>query len=412
MPPVSRVAPLTALVALALLCSAVVLARPAASQATVTRLDAGTPVEAGVAASRAVFSDDEAAHHVIVVRDDVFADALVAGPLAGELPGLAPILFTGGDALDPATAAEITRVTGGEGTAHLIGGTAALSRAVEDAVVDLGLTVQRVGGATRLDTSELVFRTYFAGDVLSGAARGGDLIVTRAYGTGAEERDGWPDSITAGGYGALSGTPVVLVGDEGPTASLAEELAEAYQAAEPADDGETGADGTGQETDEPNIANPAGAEGPPSVANETVTALVVGGTDAVSTDAEDALAELGFTTLRIAGPNREDTAVAVARELYGAEPLTADDTAILVNGRESFAYGLAASTIAAAGGEGGGFAPILLVGVEHPVEGDCADGDVTEAATACYLDAAEPGPVLILGDERLVSDAVAAAAER
>lgn len=403
-----------ALILVLAVTAALLAARPATSETTLTRLDASTPVEAGIAASQAVFSEG-AASHVVLVRDDVFADALVAGPLAGELPDLAPILFTGRDRLAPATAAEITRVTGGEGTAHLIGGTTALSREVEEAVAELGLDVQRVGGATRLDTSELVFQTYFAGDVLSGLARGGDVIATRAYGTGPDERDGWPDSITAGGYGALSGTPIVLVGDEGPTPRLARLLEDAFEAAEPETStagGEPESDTAGgMESDEPNPLDLVIPAGPASVANETATALVVGGTDAVPAAAEEALGDLGFETLRVAGPSREATGVAVATELYGAETATARDATILVNGRDSFAFGLAASTLAAAGSQEGGFAPILLVSQEHPVEGECA-ADVTESATACYLDAAEPGPVIVLGDTSQVSDAVAEAARQ
>lgn len=385
---------------------ALLAALPAASETTLTRLDAATPVEAGIAVSQEAFADG-AASHAVLVRDDLFADALVAGPLAGELPDLAPILFTGGDRLDDAVAAELERVTAETATVHIIGGEAALSTQVADDAADLGLAVQRVGGATRLDTSELVFRTFFAGDALSG-----DVLAARAYGTGPDERDAWPDSITAGGYGAAAGVPIVLVGREGPTPELASALVTAFRPDEtstaraPEEDAPEGEDDDapsddGSEDESSTVLGTARVPGA-----ETATVIVVGGTDAVPASAEQDLADLGFDTLRASGSTREETAVQVARELYGIQALTAGDTAVLVNGRDSFAFGLAASTLAAVGSEAGLDAPILLVSADEP---RACGTETTEGATACYLsqDGTEPGPVVIVGDLSQVGETVA-----
>lgn len=330
---------------------AAVFAVPASSRSEVDRIAASTPVEAGVAVSRTVFAD-AATRHAVLVRDDVFADALAAAPLAGELPDLAPILFTPGDRLAGAVAAELRRVTGGDGTVHLVGGPAALSPAVEDDVRALGLAVQRVGGADRLETAELVFRTYFAAD-----AAGDDVVVSRA--------DDWVDAVTAGAFGARRGVAVVLVDRrDGPTPSLRAALREAGVA----------------------------------------TALVVGGEEAVPKRVADAL---GVPVRRAAGASRFTTATVVATHLLGVAAPTAADPVIVVNGVEHFAYGLGAASLAAHGAPGGD-APLLVVTRDAPVS---CDEDAERAAAACYLATSdtEPGRVVVVGDTSLVSDAVATA---
>jgi putative cell wall-binding protein len=363
MAPPLRTAALAVSLALALAAGAFLLAAPVTGQPTVDRLDAVTAVQAGLVVSQAVF-DDAATGHVVLVRDDVFADALVAGPLAGELPSLAPILFTAPDRLPDEVAAEVGRVTGGSGTVHVIGGSSAIGQSVVDRLTDDGHTVQRVGGQTRLETAQAVFDTYFAADLA-----GGDVMVARAFGSDAVEADAWPDAIAGGAFGAARGVPILLT----PTAELSAGTANALQ--------EAG----------------AGA------------ALVLGGTAAVAEQVVDALAEVVPEVVRIAGDTREETAVAIATELFGVPALTADDTVVLVNGRSSFAFGLAASTLAAAG-DGPGEALLLLVTADSPT-GGCDDPAEVGTPTACYLSAegTEPGRIVVLGDSAQIAPAVEAA---
>lgn len=334
----------------------------AGGQSTVERLPAADAVEAGIAASRLVVTDG-AADHVVLVRDDRFADALVAGPLTGELPGLAPVLFTAGDALDARTAEEIQRATGDEGTVHIIGGSAAVSPAIESDLRASGYAVQRVAGATRLETALAVFDTYFADDLA-----GGDVMVARAFGSTPDEGDAWPDAVTGGAFGAARGVPVLLT----PTDAVPDV-----------------------------VLDRVGLAG---------AALVLGGTAAVGDTAASQLAAVVPEVLRVAGDTREATAVAVVTDLFGVAPLTADDVVVLVNDRTSFAFGLAAAVIGAAGGDGSGEAPLLLVTADSPV-GGCGDGPEVATPTACYLAAedAEPGRILILGDDDQISPAVEAA---
>ena len=96
----------------------------------------------------------------IVASGEVFADALVAGPFAAR--GGHPVLLTPPDELHPDVAAYLA--TNGIEHVVLMGGTAALSDAVETSVTDLGASVTRLAGATRYDTAvkaaELVADRY------------------------------------------------------------------------------------------------------------------------------------------------------------------------------------------------------------------------------------------------------------
>ncbi|WP_419933322.1 cell wall-binding repeat-containing protein [Candidatus Poriferisodalis sp.] len=85
----------------------------------------------------------------IVASGEVFADALVAGPFAAR--GHHPVLLTPPDELYP----EVARYLQSVRIEHvvLMGGTAALSEAVEQSIKDLGINVTRVAGATRYDTA-------------------------------------------------------------------------------------------------------------------------------------------------------------------------------------------------------------------------------------------------------------------
>ena len=98
----------------------------------------------------------------VIASGEVFADALVAGPFAAR--GIHPVLLSSPGALH----ADVAGYLGDAGIEHvvLMGGTAALSDAVEQAVADLGIDVTRVAGSTRYDTAvkaaELVADRYSA----------------------------------------------------------------------------------------------------------------------------------------------------------------------------------------------------------------------------------------------------------
>lgn len=265
-----------------------------------------TPIAVGLNASAEQFAtagqaDGRApATHVVLSRDDVFADALAASGLAGEL---GPILFTEGgpDAdLDPRVLAEIDRILPEGATVYIVGGTNAVSADVETTVEDAGFTVQRLGGANRLETAELI-----AAEVRQLNPDVDEQILARAFSDDPENNPSraWADSISAGAYAADQQVPVILT----TTDSL-------HPAAERALD-------------------------------DTATTYVVGGEAAVSADAAAAAPNIE----RIAGENRQRTAVEVSRQLFDRSEAAAGDTFVLSPGFDDngWAYGLAAAPFSA-----------------------------------------------------------------
>ena len=146
----------------------------------------------------------------VLARADDYADALGAGPLAALLD--APLLLTDADSLDPAVAAEVTRL--GADAAVLAGGTAALSAQVEQDLLAAGVQTRRIAGADRFDTAALM-----ADEIV---AAGGDG--SRAYlveGAHADPARGWPDAVRAGALAARLGRPILLAThDQIPAATL------------------------------------------------------------------------------------------------------------------------------------------------------------------------------------------------
>jgi hypothetical protein len=90
---------------------------------------------------------------VVLARSDTYPDALAGAPLAVAKQG--PLLLTPPTTLVPAVLAEINRVLdpAGSRTVYLLGGTGALSTAVENAVEAAGWTTRRLAGASRFDTA-------------------------------------------------------------------------------------------------------------------------------------------------------------------------------------------------------------------------------------------------------------------
>ncbi len=252
------------------------------------------PLTAAVQFSRARFAEPGSAAWGILSRDDVFADTLAATSLAGY----GPLLFTPTGALDPATAAELARTVPAGGTVYLLGGEAALSPAVEQAVRDLGLTPVRLAGASRLDTAVAV-----ADEVAR--VRGTDLVdqvlLARAGAPADNPTAAWADSVAGGGHAAEMLVPVLLSDTAALSAPTAAWLA---------------------------------ANGPAEVVLLVAEA-------ALSAAVEDAVAQ---PTRRIGGDNRFETARFI-EGLFEPRP----DGALIADGasEDGWAYGLAAAGLVA-----------------------------------------------------------------
>lgn len=115
------------------------------------------------------------ARTAIVASGEVFADALVAGPLSAH--GGYPVLLTPSTVLHQSVAdylvsKRIERVV-------LMGGTAALSQEVEDAISELGISADRIAGPSRFETATQ-FAEYAAGQSSQGCFAQAKVGLARA----------------------------------------------------------------------------------------------------------------------------------------------------------------------------------------------------------------------------------------
>ena len=154
-----------------------------------TRIAGPERIQTAVLGSQAVFEDGAAAA-VVLTRADNFPDAQAGAPLAILLN--APMLLTGGDALNPAVAEEIQRVLADGGRVFLLGGEAALSAQVQTDVQALGVEVIRYGGANRFETAAIIAEQGLDDPSNVLVANGGDFAdsVIAGAASGAAAADG------------------------------------------------------------------------------------------------------------------------------------------------------------------------------------------------------------------------------
>lgn len=122
-----------------------------------------------------------------------YADALSAAPAAAKFGG--PLLLTAADSIPSAVRTELVRLHPAE--IVIVGSTASVSQAVENALEDLSFspTVTRIGGADRFETSRLIAEDAFTSADTAYIASGMNF----------------PDALSAGPAAARFGGPVILV---------------------------------------------------------------------------------------------------------------------------------------------------------------------------------------------------------
>lgn len=238
-----------------------------------------TPVDLSVETSEFMFSDPETfPDTVLVSRDDQFADALASAALQGTLG--APLLLTPTAALADVVREEIERL--GPDRIYILGGTNAVSPAVEAELRTLAGDVERLSGATRILTAVRV-----AEEAQEQAEQPGDIaIIVRADGPGSAA---YADALAGGGLSAaMFGVPVLLT----ETGRLSDATA-AFLSAQGIQD-----------------------------------VYVLGGRAAVSDAAFAQIEAVVDDADRLSGTDRFGTALAAARELYGAGSTLADTAAV------------------------------------------------------------------------------------
>lgn len=160
------------------------------------------------------------ASSVILTRDDVVADAMVAVPLSKKYD--APILMTPSQRLSNEVLHEILNL--GAETVYIIGGTGAISADIENELQTFGITTQRLAGANRYDTaaqiaelvgpSDRVYLAYGYGepDAIAisafAAAQGASILLTDTHSL-PEETQSWLKRISPGEVVMLGGTGII-----------------------------------------------------------------------------------------------------------------------------------------------------------------------------------------------------------
>ena len=164
-----------------------------------TRLAGAGRVETSVAIATLFTATLTSPRTIFLARDNNPADSAAAGGLAARRG--VPILVNPVATLHPAIEQfirdfQITNVV-------LLGGTAALSQDVENRLNTLGMTVTRLAGATRDDTSAVIARQFTS------------PTPTQVGLVNGFNDDGWTYSLTAGAIGARENLPVVYVNTTG-----------------------------------------------------------------------------------------------------------------------------------------------------------------------------------------------------
>ena len=275
---------------------------------------------------------EEGADTVIIAAGENFPDALAASALAGKLD--APILLAEQDGFRAGTLEEIERL--GATKAIVLGGEKALDKGVVEALEDAGLKVTRIAGENRYETAA--------------------LIAKEVLGTGKEVflvngDEPW-DALAIGPVAWMEQIPVLLT-----KAGALRDETKAFL-----------------------------------VDNGIKTVTILGGEKAVSAAAR-AQIPAGISVYRVAGANREATAIEIAKKYFQDvdDETTVYADSVVVASREKFADALV-------GGYFGGLleAPIMLV----------YEKEIRDNVDA-YLLGMNPDPIYILGGEAVVSKKVA-----
>ena len=203
------------------------------------------------------FADPDAIDTVFVAVGNDFPDAVAGAAVAGKLG--APLLLVETDSIPGATAAELTRLT--PDTIVVLGGTAVISQAVENALEGYASTVTRLAGANRYETAVAISQHGFPGSA--------DTVIVA---TGL----GYADALSGGPAAVALNGPVLLTDPDELPAAVSAEITRLS----------------------------------PS------RIIVVGGTAAVSADVFTDLQALAGQVDRISGPDRYATAVAISLEAF------------------------------------------------------------------------------------------------
>ncbi|GAC1592489.1 MAG: hypothetical protein NVS3B21_12190 [Acidimicrobiales bacterium] len=221
---------------------------------------------------------------VVMATGQTYPDALAGNALAGSLG--APILLTQQGSVPSTTLSALQKL--GTKNVTLLGGTVAISSAVQSQLQSSGYTVTRIAGATRYDTAQAIAQA-------SGTPGAYGAGKTAIVASGAN----FPDALAAGPISYGKHFPTLLTDPSG----LSSQASQALQ----------------------------------SLGIKQV--LIPGGTAAVSATAESQIQALGIATKRLAGADRTATAATIAQ--FAITSLSFSSTRISLARGDGFADALA-----------------------------------------------------------------------
>ena len=203
------------------------------------------------AIARESFSSSE---YAVIASGEGFADALSASGLAGAYS--CPVLLTAKNSLRGETRAVLQEL--GVKTVFIMGGEAAVSKSAEQAIEGMGISVQRVAGQTRTETSIVALQK-----VKEKTGSVPTVVIANGF--------NFPDSLSIAPWSYASAAPIVLTESNG---KLTQSEVAAIKAL------------------------------------GSVRVVAVGGQLVVSPSVDS---QLGVRSTRLAGGNRYETSLAVAR---------------------------------------------------------------------------------------------------
>ncbi|KEZ48780.1 cell wall-binding repeat-containing protein [Metabacillus indicus] len=179
----------TLLSCLSLLMLLLISLPESAEAGTTTRIYGQDRYSTAVEVSKKTFPNGTS--NVVIAVGTNYPDALSGGPLAYKLN--APILLTGRDSVPSVISSEIKRLQAKN--AYIIGGKNAISDQTANSLKSMGLTVHRIAGADRYDTSVAIAKYLGATSKKAFIANGTNF----------------PDSLAASPIAARQGSPILLV---------------------------------------------------------------------------------------------------------------------------------------------------------------------------------------------------------
>lgn len=215
---------------------------------------------------------------VIIATGENYPDALAASGLAGLLD--APVILTPKAGLADESIKEIERLQ--PQNAIILGSTAAISSAVMEDLVDRGLKVKRVQGATRIETAVAIYE--------AGINAGTSWGATKQWGTTAivASSQSFADALSISSYAYADAAPIFLTDGNGV---LTEDVLKALK------------DGG-------------------------FTDVLIVGSDRVVAQSVESDQLKTYTVKRLAGPDRYATSLAIAEFAINSNVLSADKMAV------------------------------------------------------------------------------------